>query len=78
MPCSRSANWPPIWCSEGLNDDLDFPHVAQVFLIEREVFHKKSGKQSLEIAVGLTSKASAQATPQQVLKTHRGHWTIEN
>lgn len=67
-----------IWCSEVLNDYLDFPHVAQVFLIEREVFHKKSGKQSLEIAVGLTSKASAQATPQQVLKTNRGHWTIEN
>lgn len=67
-----------IWCSEALNDYLDFPHVAQVFLIEREVFHKKSGKQTLEIAVGLTSQTSAQANPQQVLTANRRHWTIEN
>jgi len=67
-----------IWCSEALNGYLDFPHVAQVFLIEREVFHKKSGRQSLEIAVGLTSQASAKANPQQVLRANRRHWTIEN
>ena len=67
-----------IWCSEALNGYLDFPHVAQVFLIEREVFHKKSAKQSMEIAVGLTSQTSAQANAQQVLETNRGHWTIEN
>ena len=67
-----------IWCSEALNGYLDFPHVAQVFLIEREVFHKKSAKHSMEIAVGLTSQPSAQASPQQVLQANRGHWTIEN
>lgn len=67
-----------IWCSAALNDYLDFPHVAQVFLIEREVFHKKSGKQTLEIAVGLTSQTSDRANPQQILGANRGHWTIEN
>ena len=67
-----------IWCSEALNGYLDFPHIAQVFLIEREVFHKKSAKQSIEIAVGLTSLTAAQATAQQVLAANRGHWTIEN
>lgn len=67
-----------IWCSEALNGYLDFPHVGQVFLIEREVFHKKSAKHSLEIAVGLTSQTSAQASPEQVLQINRGHWTIEN
>jgi predicted transposase YbfD/YdcC len=67
-----------IWCSQALNGYLDFPHVAQVFLIEREVFHKKSGKHSMEIAVGLTSQTSAQANAQQVLAANRGHWTIEN
>ena len=67
-----------IWCSEALNGYLDFPHIAQVFLIEREVFHKKSGKHSMEIAVGLTSQTPAQASPQQVLQVNRGHWTIEN
>lgn len=41
-----------IWCSEALNEYLDFPHVAQVFLIEREVFHKKNGKQTLETSSG--------------------------
>lgn len=67
-----------IWCSEALNEYLDFPHVAQVFLIEREVFHKKSAKQTLEIVVGLTSQTPEQATPQQVLQANRRHWTIEN
>ena len=67
-----------IWCSEALNGYLDFPHVAQVFLIEREVFHKKSAKQSMEIAVGLTSQPADQASPQQVLQANRQHWTIEN
>ena len=67
-----------IWCSEALNGYLDFPHVAQVFLIEREVFHKKSGKQTLEIAVGLTSQTPTQANAQQVLTANRRHWTIEN
>lgn len=67
-----------IWCSEALNNYLDFPHVAQVFLIEREVFHKKSGKQTLEVAVGLTSQTSARANAQQVLIANRGHWGIEN
>jgi predicted transposase YbfD/YdcC len=67
-----------IWCSEALNEYLDFPHVAQVFLIEREVFNKKSGKQTLEIVVGLTSQAPDKANAQQVLTANRTHWTIEN
>jgi hypothetical protein len=33
-----------IWCSTRLNDYLTFPHVAQVFLIEREVFIKKTAR----------------------------------
>jgi predicted transposase YbfD/YdcC len=67
-----------IWCSPALNGYLDFPNVAQVFLIEREVVHKKSGRQSLETAVGLTSLTQAQASAEQVLAANRGHWTIEN
>jgi len=49
-----------------------------VFLIEREVLHKKSGKRSLEIAVGLTSLTPVQANAAQVLVANRKHWTIEN
>ena len=45
-----------IWCSTELNSYLEFPHVGQVFLIEREVFHKKSQKLTLETALGATSR----------------------
>jgi hypothetical protein len=45
-----------IWCSNALNAYLDFPQVGQVFLIEREVVHKKNGKHTHEIALGITSR----------------------
>lgn len=67
-----------IWCSTELNDYLDFPHVSQVFLIEREVVKKKSKKRTLETALGITSRPPEQASPQRVLEINRGHWTIEN
>jgi predicted transposase YbfD/YdcC len=67
-----------IWCSNRLNHYVAFPHAAQVFLIEREVIDKKSGRQSSEVALGVTSRNSAQAGPEQVLRINRGHWAIEN
>ena len=45
-----------IWCSTALNDYLDFPHVGQVFMIERESINKKTGVPSREIALGITSR----------------------
>ncbi len=67
-----------IWCSAALNAYLDFPHVGQVFLIERESIEKKSGKLSREIARGITSQTPQQACAQQVLAINRGHWAIES
>ena len=67
-----------IWCSTALNDYLDFPHVGQVFLIERDVFDKKTGKSSLDIALGITSRVPEQADAKRVLVTNRGHWVIES
>ena len=67
-----------IWCSDALNGYLNFPHVGQVFLIEREVVNKKSGRLSFETVVGLTSQSLVQASPKQVLAANREHWTIEN
>ena len=67
-----------IWCSTALNAYLDFPHVGQVFMIEREVMNKKSGVTSVEHALGITSQTPKQAEPKQVLATNRGHWAIEN
>jgi predicted transposase YbfD/YdcC len=67
-----------IWCSSALNDYLDFPHVGQVFMIEREVFHKKSGKTTFESVAGLTSRPPEQADPKRVLAINRGHWAVES
>jgi predicted transposase YbfD/YdcC len=67
-----------IWCSTALNIYIDFPHVGQVFQIEREVFHKKSGKRTVESVVGVTSRPPEQANAQRILEINRGHWTIEN
>ena len=67
-----------IWCSTALNAYLDFPHVGQVFLIERESLTKKTGKRSREIALGITSRTPQQASPQRVLAVNRGHWAIES
>jgi predicted transposase YbfD/YdcC len=67
-----------IWCSSALNAHLDFPHVAQVFCIERERINKKTGATTREIAYGITSRSTAQASPKEVLATNRAHWCIEN
>ena len=67
-----------IWCSRALNDYLDFPHVGQVFMIERESFHKKDGKTTFESVLGITSRPPEQADPKRVLATNRGHWAVES
>ncbi len=67
-----------IWCSTALNDYLDFPHLGQVFLIERESIEKKTGAQSREIALGITSRTPQQASPERILAVNRGHWSIES
>jgi len=67
-----------IWCSSRLNDYLDFPHVGQVFLIEREAIDKKSGRERSEVALCITSRTPEQAGPAELLRINRGHWTVEN
>jgi len=67
-----------IWVTAALNDYLDFPHVGQAFVIERERIEKTTGKRSTELAYGITSRPPEQADAQQVLATNRGHWCIEN
>ena len=67
-----------IWCSTALNAYLDFPHVGQVFLIERESIEKKTGECSREIALGITSRTPQEASPQRVLAVNRRHWSIES
>lgn len=47
-------------------------------MVERITVHKKTKKRSHEVACGITGKTSDQATPAQVLRDNRGHWSIEN
>ena len=67
-----------IWTTTELNDYLNFPHVGQVFVVQREFTEKKTGHHSCEVAYGITSRTPEQADPQGVLATNRGHWSIEN
>jgi len=67
-----------IWITSQLNDYLDFPHIGQAFVIERETVKKKTGKTSRELAYGITSQAAYDASAEQVLNTNRSHWCIEN
>ncbi len=67
-----------IWTTQQLNDYLDFPHVRQAFAIEREVTHKKTDKTSIELVYGITSRETFEASPADILNTHRNHWCIEN
>jgi predicted transposase YbfD/YdcC len=67
-----------IWTTTELNPYLDFPHVGQAFVIERESVEKKTGQISHDIAYGITSRKPEEANAQQLLAINRGHWTIEN
>jgi predicted transposase YbfD/YdcC len=67
-----------IWITTALNGYLNFPHVQQAFVIQRESTEKKTGEYSCDIAYGITSRSPEQADPQQLLATNRGHWSIEN
>ena len=67
-----------IWVTTQLNAYLNFPHVHQAFMIERESIEKKTGKLSHEVVYGITSKPADQADPQQVLADNRGHWRVES
>lgn len=64
--------------SSALSDHELWPGLAQVFAIEREVRHQKSGKSSQEVVYGCTSLSKEQASAEVLLKLVRGHWTIEN
>ncbi|MBU2861000.1 ISAs1 family transposase, partial [Acidithiobacillus ferrooxidans] len=58
---------------------MDFPHLGQAFLILRAIVDRKSGEVSGgDFAFGLTSLASQEANPEQLLALARGHWEIEN
>lgn len=62
--------------SSALNEYSDWPHLAQVCRIEREV--TRQGKTKVEVAYGVTSLWPHEAGPRRLLELNRGHWGIEN
>jgi predicted transposase YbfD/YdcC len=67
-----------IWTTTALNPYLDFPHVGQAFVIERESIEKKTSERTHEVVYGVTSCNPEKANAEKVLKTNREHWSIEN
>ena len=61
-----------------LNATTDWPKLAQVFQVVRQVRYIKSGKTTAETSYGITSLPVAHASPRQLLALKGGHWAIEN
>jgi len=61
-----------------LNEYLDWPHVAQVFRLERIVWFDHGKRSTRQITYGLTSLPPEQASPRKLLTLLRQYWGIEN
>lgn len=67
-----------ILVSQELNSYLDWPHVAQVFRVEREIWHDHGQRRTRQVAYGLTSLTAQKANPRRLLDLVRDYWGIEN
>jgi len=56
----------------------DWPGLAQVFQLERQVIIKKTGEVREEVVAGVTSLAPERADAARLLALVRGQWRIEN
>ena len=64
--------------STELNDYVNWPGVAQVFRVERQVIEKKTGEVRTQQVYGVTSLSATAASAAQLLRLVRQHWHIEN
>ena len=60
--------------STELNDYLEFPHVGQVFCINRHVFDCKKQTEREETVYGITDLTPEEASPERILKLNREHF----
>ena len=67
-----------IMVSTELNDYLDWPHLAQVFRIERTIWYEKYKGRTRQVVYGLTSLTPAKASPERLLALVRQYWGIES
>lgn len=64
--------------STHLNAYLDWPHVGQVFRLQRVVKRQKTGHLTYEVVFGVTSASAEACPPQRLMQLIRQHWHIEN
>jgi predicted transposase YbfD/YdcC len=67
-----------IFVSTLLNDYLDWPHVAQVFRLERIRWYPFFRGRTRQVIYGLTSRPPERSSPQHLLELTRTYWGIEN
>ena len=68
-----------IYTTSLLNDYLNWPQVAQVFRLERLVYHDpEQQRKTLHVVYGLTSLSPQKAGPRKLLSLVRHYWGIEN
>ena len=67
-----------ILVSTELNDYLDWPYVAQVFRLEREVWYERFQGRTRQVVYGLTSLTPRKAPPRKLLSLNRQYWGIES
>lgn len=61
-----------------LNEYLDFPHVQQVFRLQRIIQHQATGQLTYQVSFGITSLSREHCSPEKLLDLVRSHWHIEN
>ena len=64
--------------SDVLRGYSDWPGLAQVFRLERQVIIKKTGEVRQDVVAGVTSLAPERADATRLLALVRGQWHIEN
>ena len=66
---SLSSRWADQW---------EWPHISQVFKLEREAEEMRSGRKTVQERYGITSLGPAEANAARILELVRGHWGVEN
>ena len=64
--------------SSELNAYVDFPHVKQVFRLQRVIQQQKTGKITYQVVFGITSLSAEACSPDRLMQLIRHHWHIEN
>lgn len=64
--------------SSFLNEYSDWPGLAQVFKLERQVIVQRTGEIRRQTVYGVTSLTATEASPDRLLTLMRDYWGIEN